>query len=101
MTNPERLQKLTKEVDRTIAIYQDINGRFASRTRKMIEEREVVKALSDLVTSAELQLGFKTLRDAGRLDVTFESIVVKFPDLFSEQVREVAKWRLKEAKNLG
>ena len=101
MTNPERLQKLTKEVDRTIGIYQDINGEIASRTRKMIEERGVEKALSDLVTSAKLHLGFKTLRDAGRLDDTFEAIIVKFSELFPDQVLEAAQWRLDNSENLG
>ena len=101
MTNSELLQKMTKEVDRTIGIYQDISGGMASRTRQMIEERGVVKALSDLVTSAKLQLGFKTLRDAGRLDDTFEAIIKKFPDLFSKQVVKVAEWRIKESENLG
>ena len=101
MTNPELLQKLTKEVNRTIGIYQGISGGMASRTRQMIKEREVVKALSDLVTSAELQLGFKTLRDAGRLDDTFESIIVEFHELFSEQVVKAAQWRLDNSENLG
>lgn len=101
MTNPELLQKLTKEVDRTIGIYQDINGEIASRTRKMIEERGVEKALSDLATSAELQLGFKTLRDAGRLDDTFEAIIIKFPELFQDRVVEAAQWRLDNSENLG
>lgn len=101
MTNSELLQKMTQEVDRTIGIYQGVSGGMASRTRKMIEEREVVKALSDLVTSAELQLGFRTLRDAGRLDDTFEAIIVKFPELFQDQVVEAAQWRLCNSENLG
>lgn len=101
MTNPELLQKLIKEVNRTIGIYQDISGEIASRTRKMIEERGVEKALPDLVTSAELQPGFKTLRDAGRLDDTFEAIIVKFPKLFPAQVVEAAQWRLDNSENLG
>lgn len=101
MANPELLQKLTKEVDRTIGIYQDINGEIASRTRKMIEERGVKKTLSDLATSAELHLGFKTLRDAGRLDDTFEAIIVRFSELFPDQVLEAAQWRLDNSENLG
>lgn len=101
MTNPELLQKLTKEVDRTIGIYQDISGGIASRTREMIKKREVVEALSDLVTNAKLQLGFKTLRDAGRLDDTFEAIIVKFPELFQDRVVEAAQWRLDNSENLG
>lgn len=101
MANSELLQKMTKEVDRTIDIYQGISGGIASRTREMIENREIVEALSDLVTSAELQLGFKTLRDAGRLDDTFEAIIKKFPDLFPDQVVEAAKWRLENSENLG
>ena len=101
MTNSERLQKLTKEVDRTIGIYQDISGGIASRTREMIKKREVVEALSDLVTSAKLHLGFKTLRDAGRLDDTFEAIIVKFSELFPDQVLEAAQWRLDNSENLG
>lgn len=101
MTDSELLQKMIKEVDRTIDIYQGISGGIAYRTREMIEKRGVVKALSALVTSDKLQIGFKTLRDAGRLDDTFEAIVVKFPKLFSEQAVKSAQWRLDNAENLG
>ena len=60
----------------------------------MIEQHGEIDALSRLMISADLQQGFKALRDSHQLDKTFESIVVRFQHLFSSDVIEAAKWRL-------
>ena len=51
------------EVERTIVVYERENGRAASRTRQMIERYGEVEALGRLMLSADLQKGFRVLRD--------------------------------------
>jgi hypothetical protein len=44
----------------------------------MMEQHGEIEALSRLVVSADLQQGFKVLRDRNQLDKTFESLVDRF-----------------------
>jgi hypothetical protein len=88
------------EVSQAIALYERTIGQAATRTRKMIEDYGEIEALSRLMKSADLQQGFKALRDANQLESTFEAIVVRFSDLFAPDVVEAAKWRLKNSHNL-
>jgi hypothetical protein len=59
-----------------------------------------IEALSRLVVGAYLQERFRVLRDTGQLDKTFESVVVKYKDLFTSDAVDAAKWRLENANNL-
>ena len=87
-------QAFRDEVYRAIAIYEQHIEQYAGRTRQMINKHGEIEALSQLMVSADLQIGFKTLRDAGELDKTFESVVVRFRHLFRPDVVEAANWRL-------
>jgi len=93
-------QDFRDEVFRAIEIYERLNEHYASRTRQMIENLGEIEALSQLMISADLQIGFKTLRDEGYLNKTFESVVVRFRHLFSPEVVEAAQWRLENPYQL-
>jgi len=93
-------ERFLTEVSQAITLYERTIGQAATRTRKMIEDYGEIEALSRLMVSADLQQGFKALRDAGKLDITFEAIVVRFSDLFAADVVEAAKWRLENSHNL-
>ena len=82
------------EVDAIILVYEELIGHSAQRTRNMIERDGLVAALSKLAVSADLQSGFKVLRDKSLLDQTFEAVIVKYPGLFSRDVVSAAQWRL-------
>ncbi len=82
------------EVKQAIEIYENTIGRAAARTRRMIEQLGEIEALSRLMVSAELQQGFKVLRDEKQLDKSFEALVIRFQDLFRPDVVEAAQWRL-------
>jgi hypothetical protein len=82
------------EVVKAIELYESANGYAATRTRQMIEEHGEIGALSRLMISADLQQGFKVLRDNKQLDKTFEAIVVKYPHLFDPDIVIAAQWRL-------
>ena len=83
-----------KEVEHVIQLYERAIGHAATRTRPMINNYGEVEALSRLMVSADLQQGFKVLRDRDQLDKTFESLVVRFQHLFKADVVQAAQWRL-------
>jgi hypothetical protein len=93
-------ESFQSQVAQAIILYEKTIRHAASRTRQMIDELGEKKALSRLMISADLQQGFKALRDSNQLDSTFEAIVVRFSGLFSPEVVEAAKWRLENPYQL-
>ena len=83
-----------EEVEHAIKLYERAIGHAATRTRPMIDKYGEVEALSRLMVSADLQQGFKVLRDRDQLDKTFEALVVRFQHLFKPDVVQAAQWRL-------
>jgi hypothetical protein len=83
-----------KDVERAIILYEDAIGHAASRTRPRMTGHREIEALSRLMVTADLQQGFKALRDSNQLDKTFESVVVRYKHLFTPGVVEAAQWRL-------
>lgn len=94
------MAKFLSEVENTIAIYEETIGHAAARTRPMVERYGAVEALSRLMVSADLQKGFKALRDSNRLDRSFEALVVRFESLFKPSVVDAARWRLAQPYEL-
>lgn len=91
---------LRAEVAQTIELYERAICHPATRTRQMIDTHGEVEALSRLMVSADLQKGFKVLRDRNQLERTFEGIVVRFRHLFAEQKVQAAEWRLANSRDL-
>ena len=100
MSREAQLANLNRDVEEVIGVYEQKSGVPASRTWPMIQEHGHVEALSKLVCSADLQQGFKVLRDSGALDMTFEALVVRYRDFFRDPVVEAAEWRLMHADDL-
>lgn len=91
---------LHNDIEHAIILYEKIIHHSATRTRQMIGTYGEVEALSRLVVSADLQKGFKALRDRHQLKLTFEAIVVRYPDKFKDDAVNAAQWRLENAENL-
>ena len=91
---------LTKEIREVLEVYERAIGHSATRTWPMLEKYGEIEALSRLVVSADLQPGFKALRDKDLLDKTFEAVVVRFQHLFKPEVVQAAEWRLAHANDL-
>ncbi len=89
-----------QELEQVIRLYEKLTGFPATRTRKMIEEHGRIEALSRLVKSADLQKGFKVLRDSGQLEHTFEALMIRFSDLFKKDAIDAADFRLKHSNDL-
>jgi len=83
-----------EEVEHAISLYEKAIGHAATRTWPMIAKYGEVEALSRLMVSADVQQGFKVLRDRGQLDKTFEALVLRFQHLFKPDVIKAAQWRL-------
>lgn len=82
------------EVERAVVLYEREIGYGATRTREMIRRYGEIEAISRLMISADLQQGFKVLRDRNQLDITFEAIVIRYQNLFNPDVVQAAQWRL-------
>lgn len=88
------------EADRAVKLYEQLIGQAATRTWPMFENYGYIGALSRLVVSADLQKGFKALRDGKRLDESFEAIVIRYKEFFSPDAIQAAQWRLDNAHAL-
>ena len=64
------LLTLLGDIEHVIAVYEGEIGVTAARTRQMIERYGAIEALSKLAESADLQKGFRILRDRDQLDST-------------------------------
>jgi hypothetical protein len=93
-------ERLREGVASALECYRRLSGSTAGHARQRIAQVGIVKALSGFVMSSDLQKGFKVLRDAHQLEKTFESVVVRNPDLFSSDAVVSAQWRLDHADEL-
>ena len=82
---------LLRDIETVITLYEEIIGSAARRTRNMIIRDGAVNALSKLVVSADLQSGFKALRDRNLLDKSFEALIVRYSNLFADEVVSAAQ----------
>jgi len=66
---------------------------------QMIERHGAVEAARRLVVSSDIQSGFTELVERGRSDLTIEYAVLnpRWTTLFSDDLREAARWRLTQA----
>lgn len=75
-------------------------GYIPSRFEQMLEEKHSVEVAIGLVKSGDLQYGIKQLTKLKRQDLTIEAIMLedRFHELFHEELRKTARWRLDAAK---
>lgn len=66
----------------------------AGRTRNMLKEHGPLVAAERMVMKRRPSSGFKVLEDAGREELSFESIVDRYPDEFSDEAVNAARARL-------
>lgn len=71
----------------------------ASRTWPKIKEQGILPAIEDIVNRKQESVGYTLLRDMGLEDYSFEAVVVKYPELFSEEAIAVSYERIKQWKD--
>jgi hypothetical protein len=89
-----------KDVRSTIKIYKEVVGGFAPNTERILHNSDKVNSLSNLMKSGDIQKGFKVLRNNNQLAKTFESLVIKYKQLFKQDIIIAAQWRLDNAWEL-
>ncbi|GHV63073.1 hypothetical protein AGMMS49587_11900 [Spirochaetia bacterium] len=94
------IDDLVKDVLETGEVYKKLIGGFAPATQKILDNSDKIKALSNLVKTADVQKGFKALRDAGKLKNTFEALIIKHNNLFRKDIVDAAQWRIDNANNI-
>jgi hypothetical protein len=65
----------------------------------MVRQSGAVAAAKNLLVSGDIQYGFRRLIEEGRPDLTVEWSVLRprWRELFSDQYRDAARWRLRQA----
>jgi len=84
-------------IDESVRISQE-HGYNPTAFNAMRDRYGTVPAIERLVSSGEIQSGFKKLERLGLLNWTIEAAVLKFANEFSSSIRAAAEWRLQQAK---
>jgi len=95
--NKDLYDLFIKDVENTISIYKEAVCGFAPNTERILNNSDKISSLSNLMKSGEAQKGFKILRDKEQLNKTFESLIIKFNQLFKKNIVVAAQWRLDNA----
>lgn len=82
--------------------YEHLKGQEKGKTsratylRRKISQTDIVTAVSGSVLKGGKTTGLQALREMGRLDASFEAVVVKYADSFAPEVVAAAKRTLAE-----
>lgn len=91
-----------KELWKAIYAYEEVlskkNNRrtLASRTRQMIARHGILKAAERAVNRKIEAMGYRLLVDLGLKDLTFEAIIVRYPESFDPKIVKLCVERLVE-----
>ncbi|WP_280467119.1 GmrSD restriction endonuclease domain-containing protein [Nocardia cyriacigeorgica] len=90
--------EFTKSVNEAVARAAKETGYRAGHFRRMVAEMGAVGTARKLLATKQLSEGFSTLWEFGRLDLTVEAAVLdeRFAELFTDQERETARFRLQQ-----
>lgn len=98
--------KVELELLKAIYAYEEVlsekNKRrtSASRTWQMIKRHGIIRAAERAVDRKIDPAGYKLLAEMGMHDLTFEAVIIRYPDSFNQDIVSRAKERLKELSEL-
>ena len=72
----------------------------ASYTWRMIRQKGIIPAVERLVTKRKETAGFRSLLEMGLQDFAFEAVVLRYPELFSDEAVERSKKRMDNLEQL-
>ncbi|MHB2138602.1 hypothetical protein ACX64L_11700 [Pseudomonas monsensis] len=87
-------------IARALYAYEDQQGKAsgkvfrASRTRKMMRDHGALRAAERMVVAPNPSIGYIVLEEAGLADHSFEAIIDRYPEEFSDQAVMAARDRL-------
>jgi hypothetical protein len=68
----------------------------AGRTWQMVKRYGIIGAAEKAVNRSIEAQGYKFLVEKGLQDLTFEAVIVKYPEAFSKEIVKLSKKRLEE-----
>lgn len=84
------------------ALYEKHGRRTrASRTWPMIKERGIIAAVEHLVTRRDETMGYKAVIEMGMPEMAFEAVVLRHPNLFSDEAIRRSRERLEALEDDG
>lgn len=91
-----------REALQAIYAYEEVlstrKGRkvHASRTWQMVKRHGIIGAVERAVNRKDETIGFTALVEMGMQDFAFEAIVIRYPEIFSQEAVARSKQRLRE-----
>lgn len=91
-----------KECLQAIYAYEEVlskkNGRRtrATRTWQMIKRHGILTSAERAVNRQTETTGYKALAEMGLQEFAFEAVILRYPDMFSEEAVERSRQRMKE-----
>ena len=91
-----------KEALQAVYAYEDLltrkNGRTtrANRTWQMIKRHGIIEAMERAVKRDVAPQGYEMLEDMGLQEYAFEAVILRHPEVFSEEAIRVSRERLTE-----
>jgi len=94
--------KTDAEIEAVAAVfaYEEVlsrkNGKptRASRTWPMIEKYGIITAVERAVNRSDVTMGYKALEEIGLEEFAFEAVILRHPELFSEEAVMISKRRM-------
>jgi len=100
-------RKVETELLKVIYAYEEVltekNKRRtkANRTWQMVKRYGIIEAAERAVNRPSDPIGYKTLVEKGLEDLTFETIITRFPEYFRRDAIDTAKRRLEELQKIA
>jgi len=95
------MDPLEAHINESISVSQRHGYHPTEFIRMCNQYRSLPDVITRLVTSGDIQSGFKRLEKLGLLDWSIETAVLKFPNYFSAETQACARFRLEEAARSG
>ena len=73
----------------------------ASRTWQMIKRRGILPAVERAVNRPHETAGYTALLEMGLEEYAFEAVILRYPDLFSDEAVQRSKERMEQWKNIN
>lgn len=103
--NLGKMSEVETELWKALYAYEEILSKNnkrrtpASRARQMIKRYGIIETAERAVNRKIEAMGYRILVDMGLQDLTFEAVIVRFPEAFNQQIVKLAQSRLEELKN--
>jgi hypothetical protein len=100
------LTDVESELWRVIYAYEAVLSKknkrrtLASRTRQMIKRYGIIEAAERAIKRGVDAMGYRTLIEMGYQDLTFETVITRFPKYFKSEIVKQCIKRLDELNNL-